>query len=245
VPSLFKRRSAEAVEPAELVEPAEPAERAQTGSTRPAEPVDLAKPAKGAGPGRPAEPADAAAGPDPRARAHTPSKRELGKATPKRRDTARRRPPEPPLSRKEANKRARERARAEREERRAGMLRGDERYLLPRDRGPVRALVRDIVDSRPTVGTWFFAGALIVLIGSSRAMPPIVQLVSNGLWMVLAVGTLLDSLIIARQINRLVRQRFPKTDERMGSLYMYGIMRALMIRRLRMPKPRVKWGERI
>ena len=32
---------------------------------------------------------------------------------------------------------------------------GDERYLLARDRGPERALVRNIVDSRRTVGTWF------------------------------------------------------------------------------------------
>ena len=40
------------------------------------------------------------------------------------------------------------------------MRAGDERYLLARDRGPERALVRDIVDSRRTVGTCFFGGAL-------------------------------------------------------------------------------------
>ena len=61
----------------------------------------------------------------------------------------------------------RERQRQERAEASAGMRAGDERYLLARDRGPERALVRNIVDSRRTVGTWFFAGALIVLIGSS------------------------------------------------------------------------------
>ncbi len=52
---------------------------------------------------------------------------------------------------------------------------GKEEYLLARDKGPERALVRDIVDSRRTVGTFFFGGALIVLIGSSGAMPPTVQ----------------------------------------------------------------------
>jgi hypothetical protein len=181
-----------------------------------------------------------------RPRGHTPSKRELGKVTPKRQDTARRRPPEPAAANtKEERQRAREKAKQDRIERREGMMAGDERYLLARDKGPERALVRDIVDRRLTIGTWFFGGALIVLIGSSRAMPSIVQLVSNLLWALLAAATVIDSLLIAREIKRQVKARFPKSEARMGSLYLYGAMRGLTFRRLRMPKPRVKLGAKI
>jgi len=181
-----------------------------------------------------------------RPRGKTASKRELGKATPKRQDAARRRPPEPPAAnRREALKRSREKAKQDRIERREGMMNGDERYLLARDKGPERALVRDIVDRRLTIGTWFFGGALIVLIGSSRAMPDIIQLVSNLLWALLAAATVIDSLLIGREIKRTVKERFPKTDQRMGGLYLYGAMRGLTFRRLRMPKPRVKIGAKI
>ena len=37
----------------------------------------------------------------------------------------------------------------------------------------------------------------------------------------------LDAILIARKIKRLVRERYPKTEQRMGSLYMYAIMRSL------------------
>ena len=44
--------------------------------------------------------------------------------------------------------------------RRAGMARGEDKYLLPRDRGPVRAYIRDVVDSRPhLIGPVHAAGA--------------------------------------------------------------------------------------
>jgi hypothetical protein len=176
---------------------------------------------------------------------YTPSKRELGKSTPKRRDDVRRRPEAPPADRKEAAKRAREKAREDRTERRAAMMAGDDRYLLPRDKGPERALVRDIVDRRLTIGTWFFGGALLVLIGSSRAMPPIVQLVSNLLWALLALGTIADSAFMAFQIRKMMAQRFPKSTQRMGPLYLYAAMRGLTFRKLRVPKPRVKIGQTI
>ncbi len=183
--------------------------------------------------------------PESRVRGRTPSKRELGKQTRKRPADARRRAEPPPTNRKEALKRAREKAKEDRAERRAAMMAGDDRYLLARDKGPERALVRDIVDRRLTVGTWFFGGALIVLIGSSTAMPPIVQLVSNVLWAGLALGTLLDSFLLGREVRRKIRDRFPDTTQRMGSLYLYAAMRGLTFRRLRVPKPRVKVGAKV
>jgi hypothetical protein len=136
----------------------------------------------------------------------------------------------------------RERQRLERAEASAGMRAGDERYLLARDRGPERLLVRNIVDSRRTVGTWFFAGAIIVLVGSSTRMPVAVQVAANLLWAVLAVGVIVDSWLISRKIKRLIAERFPKTTVRTGSLYLYGIMRGLTFRRMRVPKPAIDLG---
>ena len=172
-----------------------------------------------------------------RPRGYTPSKKELGKETPKRPSTNPRAAGAKPLTKEEARTRQRElRADAAAEFRREGG---------PRDRGPERRLARDVVDSRRTVGTWFFGGALIVLIGSANAMPPVVRLVSNLLWVVLAIAVVVDSFLITRKIGRLVRERFPKTDQRMGSLYLYAIMRGITFRRMRTPAPQVKIGEAI
>jgi hypothetical protein len=175
-----------------------------------------------------------------RSRAYTPSKRELGKQTPKR-PGAGRRPggaaAGPPLTKEEQRERRRQlRQEASAEYRRQGG---------PRDRGPERALARDVVDSRRTAGTFFFGGALLVLLGSNRAMPQPVQLVANLLWAVLAIAVILDGFLIARKIKRLVTERFPKTDQRMGSLYMYAIMRSLTFRRMRVPGPRVRIGDKV
>ena len=53
--------------------------------------------------------------------------------------------------------------RAERsQEIRAGMKAGDERYLLPRDRGPVRRFVRDYVDTRLNMAEFAMPLLLIV-----------------------------------------------------------------------------------
>lgn len=181
----------------------------------------------------------------PRPKGYTPSKKELGVVTPKRTGNQRRVSEPAPANRREAYKKMRERQRAERAEAAAGMRAGDERYLLARDRGPERALVRNIVDSRRTVGTWFFAGAIIVLIGSSTRMPVAVQVASNLLWALLAVGVILDSWLISRKVRRLVKERYPDTTQRMGALYLYGIMRGLTFRRMRVPKPKIELGDKV
>ncbi|GAA4970746.1 DUF3043 domain-containing protein [Actinoplanes utahensis] len=176
-----------------------------------------------------------------RPKGYTPSKKELGVVTPKRTAQGRRVQDPAPASRKEAYKQLRERQKAERLEANEGMRNGDERYLLARDRGPERSLVRDLVDSRRTVGSYFIGGAVIVLIGSSIAIPA-VQLASNLLWAGLALAVFVDSIFIARRIKKLIKARFPQTTQKLGSLYFYGIMRGLTFRRMRIPKPKVELG---
>ncbi|WFE31383.1 DUF3043 domain-containing protein [Micromonospora sp. WMMD975] len=173
-----------------------------------------------------------------RPRGYTPSKKELGVTTPKR-PAAGRRPTAParPLTKEEAREQRRTaRAESAAEFRREGG---------PRDRGPERLLARNVVDSRRTVGTWFFGGALIVLVGSNQAMPPIVRLLSNLLWGALALGVLIDSVLITRKIKKLVRERFPRSTEKLGSLYFYAIMRSITFRKMRAPAPRVAIGDQV
>ena len=219
-----------------------------TGPNGPSGPP-AATDAPAAGPDASAEP-DPASGPQ-RTRGYTPSKRELGRVTPKRPSSHLRRPGTVPPTRsgrkltKEEKQELRQARRQQRREASEGMRRGDPRYLLPRDQGPERAIARDVVDSRRTVGTWFFAGALVVLLGSSATMPPQVRLVSTALWSVLAAAVVLDCVLLCRKVGRLVRERHPDSRQRMGGLYWYTVMRSLTFRRMRIPLPRLNYGDRV
>ena len=195
-----------------------------------------------------ADAAEAAAGgtvePVFRTKSYTPSKKDQGKVTPKRKAGGRRPAEPPPANRREALRRMRQKQRESRAEARAGMMAGKEEFLFPRDKGPDRALVRDVVDSRRNVASYFLLGALVVLIGSSQAMPAVVRFTADILWAVLAVAVILDSILLARKVTRRLRERFPKETSRRGTIF-YAIMRSLSFRRMRMPAPRVKIGEAI
>lgn len=183
-----------------------------------------------------------------RPRGYTPSKKELGKATPKRPSPHVRRPGTAPAAKsrkdltKEEKQELREARRARRREITEGMRRGDPQFLSARDQGPERALARDVVDSRRTVGTWFFGGALVVLIGSSSAIAEAV-LVANALFVLLALALTVDSVLLCRKAKKLIRQRHPESTARMGSLYLYIVMRSITFRRMRVPLPRKNIGE--
>ncbi|HEX6500536.1 MAG TPA: DUF3043 domain-containing protein [Micromonosporaceae bacterium] len=176
-----------------------------------------------------------------RPRGYTPGK---GRPTPKRGQAQRRVVEPPPANKREAARRLRERQRTERAEAARGMRAGDERYLLRRDKGPEKALVRDIVDSRRNASSYFFAGVLVVLVGSVVRLP-VVQMLANLLWLILLLVAVADGILISRRVRRLVRERYPNTKERMGSLYFYAVMRALSFRGMRVPNPRVKIGQQI
>jgi len=171
-----------------------------------------------------------------------------GRPTPKRREAeARRRGPvaPPPRTQREAMKRLRgskEDRRAERAERRQRMMSGDERFLLPRDRGPARAYVRDLVDSRRQLMGLFMPMALIVLLTlfiPDQRIQSAVSLATMGLLAVIVIET----VFLGRQISQRVRQKFPNAKDSSVSLTFYAFTRATMLRRLRNPRPRVNYGD--
>ncbi|MFD8479644.1 DUF3043 domain-containing protein [Kitasatospora sp. NPDC059673] len=146
-----------------------------------------------------------------------------------------------PKDRKEAARQARERMRAEREKQRTALLEGDERALPARDKGPVRRYVRDFVDSRWAAAEFFLPYAVVVLVLSITKVQSL-QLLSTLLFMIFFVVVILDFVRLGFTLRKGLAERFPNDNTR-GAV-MYGLMRTLQMRRLRLPKPMVKRGER-
>ncbi len=164
-----------------------------------------------------------------------------GRPTPSRKEAeaARRQRVKPVLTRREAAARRRAATRAEREGVRSAMDKGDERGYMPRDRGPVRAYIRDFVDSRRSLAEYFLPLMLLVLILGWIPNPQIV-LMSTTLMLVILILGVADLFFLSRRLKRQVRERFPDDTSR-GNTF-YGVSRATMIRRMRLPKARVKPG---
>lgn len=144
-------------------------------------------------------------------------------------------------NRKEDAKRARERRRVEMAKQREALANGDERYLPNRDKGPVRRYVRDFVDSRFSVAEMFLPLAVLILVLSMVRVPSI-QNIALLLWLGVIALILVDSVGMFIRLRKALNERFPNEPKR-GAVA-YGLMRTLQMRRLRLPKPQVKRGER-
>ena len=122
------------------------------------------------------------------------------------------------------------------------MKRGEDWALNPRDRGPERKLVRDFIDSKRRVSEYYMY-ALIVLLLALFTRNKALNTYISPLVVVLIVVVALDGLLIRRSIQRLISQRLPGSSTR--GLTIYGLMRALQIRRFRVPAPQVRPGDKI
>ena len=130
---------------------------------------------------------------------------------------------------------------SKRVEARQGMARGDDSYLPARDRGPVRKLVRDVVDSRRNVGSFFLLIAGVALVGTlvpSLVVRAYASYMLFGFFLILIV----DSVILSRKIKAKVAERFADGSATTKGVVWYGISRSTMIRRWRFPKPEVPLG---
>ncbi|MER7839242.1 DUF3043 domain-containing protein [Streptomyces sp. NPDC096040] len=166
-----------------------------------------------------------------------------GRPTPKRSEaqTQRRSVANTPTNRKDAAKRQREDRRAAMERQRQALATGDERYLPARDKGPVRKLARDWVDSRLNVAEFFLPLAVIILV-MSVVNNAAIKNIALLLWLVVIVLIVLDAAVSGFRLKKRLAERFP--DQNRKGAVAYGLMRSLQMRRLRLPKPQVKRGER-
>ncbi|MER6050927.1 DUF3043 domain-containing protein [Streptomyces sp. BHT-5-2] len=166
-----------------------------------------------------------------------------GRPTPKRSDaqSQRRTRAHTPTNRKDAMKAQREARRADLARQREALANGDERYLPVRDKGPLRRFARDYVDSRWCAAEFFLPVAVIILVLTMIRVPQI-QSLALLLWLVIIVLIVLDSVLIWFRLGKVLQQRFPK--ENLKGVRAYAVMRTLQMRRLRLPKPQVKRGQR-
>ncbi|MER6823652.1 DUF3043 domain-containing protein [Streptomyces cellulosae] len=166
-----------------------------------------------------------------------------GRPTPKRSvaQSQRRSVANTTMSRKEAAKRQREERRAALERQRQALASGDERYLPARDKGPVRRFARDFVDSRFHIAEWFLPMAVVILVLSMVQVAQL-QNIALLLWLIVIVMIVLDSVVTGFRLKKTLAERFPGENRR-GAVA-YALMRTLQMRRLRLPKPQVKRGER-
>src|SRR5215831_7654238 len=131
-------------------------------------------------------------------------------------------------------------ARTERARRTEAMRRGEEWALGPRDRGPIKKLARDYVDShrRPSE---YYMYVLVVLLVALLSRNAVLNTYVSPLVLVLIVVVVIDGYLIRRAIHRLAAERYPGESTR--GITTYAVMRALQIRRFRMPAPRLKPGD--
>lgn len=187
--------------------------------------------------------ASSEAGQTPRGKGFSAKK---GTPTPKRRESANnlRRPLAAPQTRKEAYKQYRERERRRMQRERSGLSKNPEdRYMRPQDLGAARALARDYVDSRRSVSEFFLYFSLAIILLLFLPVPELQLGATYVVWPLMIVTMVVEGFFTSRQIKRLIAERYPKETENVRGAGMYGVMRQLQIRRLRLPKPRLKAGE--
>jgi hypothetical protein len=164
----------------------------------------------------------------------TPSRREAEAAAKARARGAK--------NKKEAARQLRERRSQQNAKMREGLKTGDERFLPARDQGKVRRFVRDRIDSRLCMAEFLLPLLLIIMVLQYSGNPTL-QNVSNGLWTTTILLVLVDTLFLVWRLKKDLRERFP--DESHKGAVFYGILRALQLRFLRLPKTRVKLGQKL
>ena len=176
----------------------------------------------------------------------SPAEAAKGRPTPKRSVAeAKRRQPIAGSSRATAAPRTKEektKARTNRTNRYEAMRRGEAWALNPRDRGPARALARDYVDSKRRVSEYYMY-ILVVLLVAVFVRNKTAQEFISPLVLVLIVIIVIDASLIRRGLRKLMAERLP--NESAKGLTAYATMRALQIRRFRVPVPRVHPGDKI
>jgi DUF3043 family protein len=170
-----------------------------------------------------------------------------GRPTPKRSEVERRRRQPyaaPPTDRRAAAAQDREHRRSEQRRRMDAMRRGEEWALPAKDRGPVRALARDYIDSRRLVVSEYilfgvFALILVVFLLGASKNGSVVLYIELAIVAVIAI----EALYHGTAVRRLARQRFP--GQPANGLTWYVAKRSIRLRSTRIPPARVARGQAI
>ena len=122
-------------------------------------------------------------------------------------------------------------------------LQRGESWALPRkDQGPVRALARDVVDARRGIGEYYMImvfGLIVLLVLPSQST----KIIADGVVLALVLIIIGEGWIVGSKVKRLAAERFPGQSTQ--GVMMYSVMRGISMRRMRVPKPRVKRGDKV
>jgi hypothetical protein len=166
-----------------------------------------------------------------------------GRPTPKRKDAEATRKVSSlaPASSKAEKERQRAATRAARVAQRQAQLRGDESALLPRDRGPEKRYIRNYVDSRRGMAEYLMPATFVVLILSIFQIPALTAF-GTILMYTLLIFSMVEGFLLNRRIKGEFLKRFPGVTYKGNGFYIFS--RAISLRRLRVPRPQVKPGEK-
>ena len=133
-------------------------------------------------------------------------------------------------------------ARTTRASRYEAMKRGEPWALNQRDKGQVRTLARNFVDSKRRASEYYMY-ILVVLLGAVFLRSKAAQEIISPLVLVLILVIMVDAVLIRRSLRKLLAERLPGESTR--GVTTYAVMRALQIRRFRVPAPQVGPGDKI
>ncbi|HEU5455458.1 MAG TPA: DUF3043 domain-containing protein [Nocardioides sp.] len=167
-----------------------------------------------------------------------------GRPTPSRKEAeaAARARAKVPRTRKEIAK-AQRAARVESSQRvRSAMKSGDERYFLARDKGPVRSFIRDFVDSRFSFIELMIPLLILTMVLGYSGNPSLANM-GNTILLGTMLLVVVDMLLMRRRMRRELARRFPDESTK-GTTY-YAVMRSLQMKFMRLPKAKVKIGQKL
>jgi hypothetical protein len=171
----------------------------------------------------PSVPVTPPVGPDGRKAGPTPTRKEA--------EAARRQRLTQTYSKREARAMASQQNRSERM-----------RTMAARDNTPEKALMRDYVDARFSIGEVLLPSLVIILaLSFLNTIFPQAAVVGTVVMYLYILAVLIDLYVMWRGYKRVLASRLPNASSR--GVMMYGANRAIQIRRFRIPRPRVKRGE--
>jgi hypothetical protein len=169
--------------------------------------------------------------PEPVAPAGPGAKKARPTPTRKEAEAARRQRVTRSLSKKEARAEASRHSRAERL-----------KAINAREAVPEKALLRDYVDARFNLGEFLLPSLVVILALTFLSQTiPMVSVISTAVMYLFLLAVIADSALMWRGFKKVLAARLPKASTR--GLLMYGVNRAIQIRRFRMPPPRIKRGQ--
>ena len=125
---------------------------------------------------------------------------------------------------------------------RQGMRNGEEKYLLARDKGPVRRFIRDFVDSRFSFIELIIPLLVVTMVFGYSGNETLASL-GNAVLFGSILLVIVDMLMLRFRLRRQLAARFP--DEPVKGTTYYAVTRAMQMKFMRLPKPQVKIGQEI